>query len=148
MSKAQRKKLRAKGRQHAILWGFGFAWFLIIAVDQIFFARRAYDSETIHTLVNIGLLIAWLILGFGTARLLYQPYQADLYKAKVDHLTGRVHLKVEQKGRAVAYRLMIRRTTFELSKEVFLSFSGREDYVIYYVPNSRTILSAEKIGNV
>jgi hypothetical protein len=59
-------------------------------------------------------------------------------------IEGGIQLDVVNHGKGgIGYKICCQDRCFDVSKDVFLAFKNQEPYLIYYVPYSNTILSAE-----
>jgi hypothetical protein len=117
---------------YAIAGVFGFLVLITLASTQI-----SYKAAGIW----IGLLVL-VVLGLRVLiRNLRQPLEDDLKDGRVRIAEGVVKLDIDQNGSG--YSLLIGDQTFSLTTKMFLAFKNLEPYRVYYLPYTRTIVSAE-----
>jgi hypothetical protein len=100
--------------------------------------------------LNVCIIVAICLLDLGLgvwAAALVQKWRrldADLYKGDVSTASGRVLLDVQPEGEVgVKCVLKIQGLRFEISKDAMLAFHNEDVYRVYYLPNTKTVLSAE-----
>jgi hypothetical protein len=101
-----------------------------------------------NTLSGLGLLLC--IFGpliVGTSLLGYREWRrikTDLYKGDVSIAMGLVRLDILSSGKgSISYKLDIAGTKFDISKDQLLAIKNGERYRVFFVPNSKVILSVE-----
>jgi hypothetical protein len=91
-----------------------------------------------------GFLFVAIASAFGCLLIAsrYKKTNADLNSGKVLFVEGRISFNVGS-GRGQSFSVQIQNQIFRVNKEIFLAFKNGDPYVIYYAPNSGTILSVE-----
>jgi hypothetical protein len=143
MSKAQRFKLRRKQQERlanlkngAIVVTAGSVLaFAMVVIFRLNFGFCAFSIGLVDVMLGI----------LGTVNLRrWRRLDTDLYKGDVSVASGRISLDVQPEGEVqVKYLLRVQRLRFDISKDALLAFRNQEDYQVYYLPNSETVLSAE-----
>jgi hypothetical protein len=68
---------------------------------------------------------------------------ADLRVGEAQSLEGRIQLDTVSVSSAQQFTVTVEGHKFVVNKPVFLAFKNGDPYVIYYLPRSNTMLSAE-----
>jgi hypothetical protein len=119
---------------HAILT---VVW--VLAIRNCGFSEGDYNRIGNFILISIPLTLFYLL-----SLLKWVQYSLDVFRGEAHASEGMVQLDVSAQTKGgVRYKLICGEQKFEVSKPVFLAFKNLESYQIFYVPYSKTILSAE-----
>lgn len=144
MTQEQRKQLRRSGINvylpavvGAVILSIAFLFLLTL------FLNGQYHNQLLLLLGILGLMILWLV---RFAYLQWRKLKADLEKGDVKKVAGRVRFNIFQIGNRIYNRTVrIERERFHVSTPVLLAFKNGERYRVYYAPNTKTPLSAERV---
>jgi hypothetical protein len=151
LTNVQRSNLRwNQWRQALVTWGI--AAFLGFTLMMIL---RNLTGISDRYGLNIGLFIPPLIFaammaGFVWLAFKYQSQtKADLHKGHVAGISGMVrrnsYMVYTGKTAYRVYELHIAGEVFRVSGKVYNAFVDEDSYDIFYAPNTRTLLSAERV---
>lgn len=94
--------------------------------------------------LGLGVVLLLLIIGFIVYQLRRREQGVtDMRGGDVQNIEGRVQLDATNMGNTQRFIVSVLDQTFNVKKEIFLAFKNGDPYIIYYVPHSKTILSAE-----
>ena len=89
-------------------------------------------------------LLIWMI-GFTLWRTYIhkqqQPLRDDLERGRVESVTGYVNKTTKLGG----YHVIIHDEAYETPPDMYHAFDETQEYTVYYTPNTRIVLSAERI---
>ena len=103
-----------------------------------------------NSISTVCLAQAGFFVVFSLGVLIYNWWKArklagDLNRGQVEAIQGIVTLVAASTGRSSIYRLGIGDEQFTVKAKVYNAFKNRDPYVIYYVPSSRNLVSAEPL---
>ena len=106
-----------------------------------FILRHNFGLDVI---VGIAVPLFLLIIVIVTAVRQWSKIGEDLSNGKVHSINGKVYLGIEW-GRVIRYRLTIDYVEFKISEDLRNVLNDGKEYCLYYLPISKTILSAEEL---
>ena len=109
--------------------------------DSLYFPSM-YCSDILIVLAFAGLMA----FSIWYALKPWSQYSRDLRDRQVERAEGRVVQNPKQRGRYTSYSIQIAGQEFKVEGRVMLAFQNGGQYRVYYTPNSRTVVSAEPIG--
>lgn len=151
LTQAQRLAMQRRQRWQAVFtWSMAafiaFTMWLVGSSVSDFFVRK---------MGNIGLILPLLIFAALMVMFVWMAFKfqsqtkADLYKGHVSSINGRVqrHTYVVYTGKTAyrVYELHVMGEVFRVSGKVYNAFVDDGSYDIFYAPNTRTLLSAERL---
>lgn len=139
LSQYQRERMESRFQNSASIYSGLYG----IGITVAFFVLMAFGARLIdfrQTGIWMGILLL-VILGLRFfIRMLRQPLEDDLKQGVVTAVEGIVTLNISDGG---GYSLIIGDQSFLLPQKTFLAFKNHEPYCVYYLPYSRTLVSAE-----
>ncbi len=122
-------------------------WLVVVAGAALYgylIASSNLDYRNLSGLVFFmpGVTIAALFDLLSHYRL-RRPLALDGARAEVARAEGRVRLNIAGKNWPRTFDLVLDDLTFPVTEQELLAFKNGDPYVLYYLPNTRTLLAAE-----
>lgn len=145
LTKVQRERLNSQRRSSQ----FDYLFLFIVPLAGAALLMLA-DGASVGTTMFIGLaiLLAYGIFNSVMRYSSYRQFDADLYKGNIQAVEGEIRKNSAfSLGRSLdeTFRIEIGKLSFPVKETTISAFKSHQSYRIYYVPNTKTILSAEMI---
>ncbi|HEX2908354.1 MAG TPA: hypothetical protein VHO69_15890 [Phototrophicaceae bacterium] len=134
LSQQQKTRLQYE-RKQALLFAIPIS-LVVIPIALLFLAYNVrHPAEWGYGGIGLGLLLGFTLIPFRRAIRLTRDLRAN----RVEAVQGYVSLDMNGSQCSVT----IGNQTWQVNKNVFLAFKNGDPYCLYYLPHSRTLLSAE-----
>jgi hypothetical protein len=137
LSQEQYRRLARQSR--TMMWVIILLSLVTLPVSCLFTVAHLGMSDT-------GVFIFVGLMAFGLAVVLTLKWGSknrDYHDATVRSVEGRVGLDVGSSGDASTFIVRVEDQKFKVNKRTFLAFKNGDPYAIYFMPSSKTIISAE-----
>ncbi len=142
ISVRQHDRLAAQARRSVVRFGWvtgGVAILMLCFMVQA--ATIAYPIDFFVVLLWLSSLL--LLLGLFMVHRRRRPLVADIRQARAASAEGRVTLNIEGGSGSTSYTLEIGGERFTITQQVLLALKNGDPYILYYLPNTHQVLSAE-----
>lgn len=141
ISEAQRTRLEANRRRLLFRVGTYAIGLIAIVIGWTFALNILTQMETILLVAAFAALLLALGVLMSITMQIFQSWQALRIDIRVEEVRAAAGLVLIQQEHN-SYTLTIERKTFKLNATSAAAFRHLNAYIVYYTPQSRTILSA------